>query len=234
MKTTTGCNLKKNISFIKPQKSYYFRRTILNWYSSNKRSFPWRKTKSPFHILVAEILLQQTDAAKVAKEYASFIKTFPTSRKLALASKSSVNRFINKLGLDYRVDRLINVAGELEKKFNSTVPNTKEDLLKLPGIGPYIANAVLASAYGRRVAVLDTNIIRILERFFDIRSSKARARTDPVLWAAAQYLLPKKSNMCKTWNYALLDFGSMVCSYYSPSCDECPCRHRCSYFSALV
>jgi A/G-specific adenine glycosylase len=127
----------------------------------------------------------------------------------------------------------MNVADELEKNFDGIVPDTKEELLKLPGIGPYIANAVLASAYNKRVAVLDTNIIRILERFFEIRSSKTRARTDPILWGVAQRLLPKKTNICKTWNYALLDFGALVCSHYNPQCKECPCRRRCNYFSSL-
>jgi A/G-specific adenine glycosylase len=224
-------NLRETLRIVNPQKSRYFRGKILEWHKSNKRSFPWRKTKNSYYILVAEILLQQTDAAKVAKEYSSFIKTFPKPRKLATASKSSVSRFIGKLGLDYRVNRLISVARELEKKFKGTVPNTKEELLKLPGIGPYMANATLASAYHKRVAVLDTNIVRILERFFGLRSSKARGRTDPVLWTAAQRLLPKKTNMCKTWNYAMLDFGALVCSHYSPRCKECPCKQKCNYLS---
>ena len=140
-------NLRENLRIVNPQKSRYFRGKILEWHKSNKRSFPWRKTKNPYHILVAEILLQQTDAAKVAKEYSSFIKTFPKPSKLAAASKSSVNKFISKLGLDYRVNRLINVASGLEKNFNGKVPDTQKQLLKLPGIGLYMANAVLASAY---------------------------------------------------------------------------------------
>jgi len=224
-------SLRENLRIVNPQKSRYFRAKILGWHQNNKRSFPWRKTKNPYHILVAEILLQQTDAAKVAKEYSSFIKTFPKPSKLAAASKSSVNKFISKLGLDYRVNRLISVAHELEKKFNGKVPDTQEKLLKLPGIGPYIANAVLATAYNKRSAVLDTNIVRILERFFAIKSSKPRPRTDPMLWSAAQQLLPQKTDICKTWNYALLDFGALVCSHYNPRCRECPCKKKCNYLS---
>ncbi len=226
-------SVRKNLRIIDPQKSYYFRNKILAWYDTNKRSFPWRRTKNPYYTLVAEILLQQTDAAKVAKEYSSFIKAFPKHRKLATASKSSVHKFIRKLGLDYRANRLINLARSLEKNFNGMVPDTKEKLLKLPGIGPYIANAVLASAYNKRVAVVDTNIVRILQRFFGIKSSKPRPRTDPMLWSAAKQLLPKKTNICKAWNYALLDFGALVCSHHNPQCKECPCRRRCNYFSAF-
>jgi len=231
MKTIRDRSSTKNTFLIESDKGCYFRRKILVWHSTAKRSFPWRKTKNPYHILVAEILLQQTDAAKVAKEYSSFIRTFPIPKKLAAASKSSVSRFINRLGLDYRISRLINVADKVEKEFNGIVPDTKENLLKLPGVGPYIANAVLASAYHKRSAVLDTNIVRILERFFGIKSTKVRPRTDPLLWTAVQHLLPRKTSMCKTWNYALLDFGALVCSHYRPRCDECPCRRRCSYFS---
>ena len=226
-------SVRKYLQIIDPQKIYYFRKKILRWYDSNKRSFPWRRTKNPYYILVAEILLQQTDAAKVAKEYSSFIRTFPKPKKLATASKSNVNRFISKLGLDYKVNRLINIAVEIDKRFNGTIPDMQDELLKLPGIGPYIANAVLASAYNKRFAVLDTNIVRILDRFFGLRSSKTRARTDPMLWTAAKQLLPKKTNMCKAWNYALLDFGALVCSHYNPQCKECPCRRRCNYFSSL-
>ena len=202
---------------------------MLIWHNSNKRNFPWRKTKNPYHILIAEILLQQTNATKVAKEYSSFIKTFSKPKKLATASKPNVSRFIDRLGLNYRVNRLINVAKELEGKFNGTVPDTKEKLLELPGVGPYIANAVLASAYNKRAAVLDTNVVRILERFFGVKSFRPRARTDPMLWATAHQLLPKKTDMCKIWNYALLDFGALVCSHYYPRCEDCPCRRRCDY-----
>jgi len=225
--------LRENLRIVNRQKSRYFRVKILEWHKSNKRSFPWRKTKNPYHILVAEILLQQTDAPKVAKEYSLFIKTFPKPSKLAVASKSSVNKFISKLGLDYRVNRLISVARELEKKFNGTVPDTQEKLLKLPGIGPYIANAVLVSAYKKRFAVLDTNVIRIIDRFFGIKSSRSRPRTDPALWSVANQLLPRRVDICKKWNYALLDFGALVCSHYSPRCKECPCRRKCSCFSVL-
>lgn len=228
-----GCSVRKYLQIIDPRKSYYFRKKILHWYDSNKRSFPWRRTKNPFYILVAEILLQQTDAAKVAKEYSSFIRTFPKPSKLAAASKSSVNKFISRLGLDYRVNRLISVARELEKNFNGKVPDTQEKLLKLPGIGPYIANAVLATAYNKRSAVLDTNVIRILYRFFGIKSSKNRPRTDPMLWLVAHQLLPQKTNMCKTWNYALLDFAALVCTHYHPNCDLCTLRRCCNFLSKV-
>ena len=226
-------SLRENLRIVNPQKSQYFRAKILGWHKNNKRSFPWRKTKNPYHILVAEILLQQTDAAKVAKEYSSFIKAFPKPRKLATASKSSVSRFISKLGLDYRVNRLISVARELEKKFNGTVPDTQEKLLKLPGIGPYIANAVLASAYKKRVAVLDTNVIRIIDRFFGIKSSRSRPRTDPALWSVANQILPRRTDICKKWNYALLDFAALVCTHYQPNCDLCTLHRCCNFLSKM-
>lgn len=224
---------RKGRAIVEAQKSCYFRKKILEWHRGNERHFPWRKTKNAYHILVAEILLQQTDAAKVSKEYSSFIRRFPHPTKLARASRPSVTRFISKLGLDYRVDRLISVARKLEREFKGVVPSTEERLLQLPGVGPYIANAVLASAYNKRAGVLDTNIVRILDRFFGLRSSRPRARTDPTLWEAAQKLLPRKTSMCQTWNYALLDFAALVCTHYNPRCGKCPCRRRCNYFTAL-
>jgi len=218
-------------NFMSPRKCYYLRKKLLEWYHTNGRHFPWRKTKNAYNILIAEILLQQTDAPKVAKEYKSFVKLFDTPKKLSHAKTATVHRFIKKLGLDYRVDRLINLARSIEKKFNGLVPNTEEGLLSLPGVGKYIANAVLSSAYDKRVAILDTNIIRIIERFFGIKSTKPRPHTDPKLWVVAEQLLPRKTNMCKIWNYALLDFGALICSHYNPKCEECPCRHKCSYLN---
>lgn len=213
------------------QRRRYFRSKLRQWFVSNRRCFPWRQLRDPYRILVAEILLQQTDAAKVKQVWGVFVHSFPDVSSLARARHGSVDRFISRIGLNYRTGRLIGLAKMLESRFAGDVPNDRNSLLTLPGVGPYVANAVLASAFGSRAAIVDTNIVRILDRFFGIHSGRSRPRIDPAIWAAAQLLLPRAAAECRAWNYALLDFAALVCRHYRPLCDICPCRRRCSLVS---
>jgi A/G-specific adenine glycosylase len=208
-------------------KKLYFRKKVLQWFGRNRRMFPWRERIDPFHILIAEMLLQQTDAAKVAAMYDQFIEAFRTPAFLACATKLQVAKFISKIGLNYRVPRLINAAVCIQSRFGGTVPNDLNSLLSIPGVGPYVANAVLVVAFRQKNAVLDTNVIRVLERFFGLRSRRTRPRTDPQLWLAARELLPKDRRLARTWNWALLDFGATVCRHRSQLCGNCPCRRLC-------
>lgn len=213
----------------RPAQRRYFRRVLLRWFAHHQRRFLWRQTSNPFHILIGEMFLQQTDAPKVALIYRGFVKAFPTARALAHGKKSEIGRFISQIGLNYRVERLRSAAHLIEDRFRGRVPADSRGLMVLPGVGPYIANAVLASAFGRRVAVLDTNVIRVLHRFFGLRSTRPRPRTDPGLWAAAQELLPRPPKMAKRWNYAMLDFAAIMCRHRNPRCVDCPCRRLCRF-----
>jgi A/G-specific adenine glycosylase len=207
----------------------YFRSKLQEWHLENERNFPWRRTRNPYHILVAEILLQQTDAVKVAATYKDFIGTFKTPRLLAHAEPSKVLRFISRIGLDYRAKRLILIARQIDGPHNGKVPSDESLLMRLPGVGQYIARAVQVIAFDRRAAVVDTNVIRVIERFFGVHSYCPRPRTDPRLWATAQSLLPKRATLCRAWNLAVLDFAALVCRHHKPRCAECPCRRRCHY-----
>ncbi|MBA7595515.1 Adenine DNA glycosylase [subsurface metagenome] len=209
----------------------FFHRQILTWFGQNKRRFPWRETNDPYCILVAEILLQQTDAAKVSLVYPEFIQRYPDISKLAKAEPEDLQEFISKIGLNYRAQRLVNIARDISDKFTGRIPDSEVELMKLPGAGRYIANAVLSAAFGMRTAVVDTNIVRILERFFGIRSQRPRARTDPELWSIAHSLLPRKQADCRDWNYALIDFCALVCTHYNPKCSQCVCAPHCWHFS---
>lgn len=222
---------KQVCSHLAPRERRYFRRKVLQWFPPHRRRFPWRTRTNPFHVLVAEVLLQQTDAPKVAAIYDQFIKVFPTPAALAAANERRIGRFISKIGLNYRAARLISTADAINSRFDGQVPNDQAGLLSLTGVGPYVANAVLAAAFQRRAAVLDTNVIRILERFFGLRSHRPRPHTDPALWAAAQELLPRDGRMARTWNWAVLDFAATVCRHRNPLCPECPCRRLCRFAS---
>lgn len=206
-----------------------FRDSIRAWFDQSGRDFPWRDAGTPYEVLVAEIMLQQTNAAKVTAIYRDFLREFPSSTRLASARKNSVAKYVAKLGLAYRTERLIRIARAICDKFDGKVPQSEEELVSLPGIGKYVARAVLSGAMGHRLAILDTNVIRLLDRYFGIRSARPRPRTDPELWNVAQQLLPRPTSDCRNWNYALLDFGAAVCSYYGPSCQDCGCSSRCQY-----
>jgi len=211
----------------------FFRRQMLNWFSQNKRRFVWRETSDPYCILVAEILLQQTDAGKVSLVYPEFIQRYPNVSALAKAEPEDLQEFISKIGLNYRTRRLVDIARDINDKLAGRIPNSEAELLNLPGVGKYIANAVLSATFGRRTAILDTNIVRILERFFGIRSQRPRARTDPEFWNIAHSLLPREPADCRDWNYALIDFCALVCTHYNPRCSECVCAEHCRHISTL-
>ena len=217
---------------ISPYTKRFFRRQILTWFGQNRRRFAWRETKDPYCIVVAEILLQQTDAGKVSLVYPEFIQRYPDISGLAKAKPEDLQEFISKIGLNYRAERLVNIARDITDKFTGRVPDSEAELMMLPGVGRYVADAVLSAAFGMRTAIVDTNIVRILERFFGIRSRRSRARTDPELWNIAHSLLPRKPADCRDWNYALIDFCSLVCTHYNPKCTGCVCAKHCHYFSS--
>jgi A/G-specific adenine glycosylase len=208
----------------------FFCRQIIIWFDENKRLLPWRDTDNPYHILVAEILLQQTDAKKVSLIYPGFIERYPTTAALMRAEKGELDGFISNIGLNYRAERLLTMACEIEDKYGGQVPCSEYELMSLPGVGRYVANAVLSAAFSMRVAVVDTNIIRIFGRFFGIYSQRSRPRSDPDMWSVAHELLPRKAAKCRSWNYAMLDFCALVCKFYNPRCSDCVCAKRCRWF----
>jgi len=206
----------------------YFRRRLRAWFRKNARQFPWRQTSNPYHILLAEVLLQKTDARKVVPVYLRMVKDFPTLQSLPAARVERLSRLLAPLGLDYRADRLRRITAALIRDHGGSVPATEEALMLLPGIGRYIARAISAQGFSQRKAVLDTNVVRVLRRFFGISSQKARARDDPQMWAVARSLLPRRSCEAATWNWALLDFAALLCTYRRPACHICPVRRRCA------
>jgi A/G-specific adenine glycosylase len=209
------------------EEAAYFRRRLRAWFRNNARRFTWRETANPYHILLAEVLLQKTDAPKVVLVYLRMVKDFPTPKCLAAARVERLSRLLAPLGLDYRADRLRRIGMALTSDHGGTVPASENALMSLPGIGRYIARAVCAQAFRQRKAVLDTNVVRVLGRFFGITSRRPRARDDPEMWAVAQSLLPRRASDAASWNWALLDFAALVCGHRHPACSICPVRHRC-------
>lgn len=203
---------------------------MLRWSQVNGRSFPWRTVRQPYQILVAEILLQRTRADLVAPIYQRFIAAYPDAHSLASADLAAVRGALRPLGFAHRAERLPKLGFELVKRHNGSVPRSRHALLRLPGVGEYIANAVLTSAFGRRVPLVDPNVIRVLDRVFGQRSDRSRPRGDPSLWSFAQGLLP--SSRSGEFSLALVDLGSVVCRLRRPHCLDCPLRSHCRAFGS--
>ncbi len=203
---------------------------ILKWYEQNKRDYLfWRNTKNPYHVLVSEMMLQKTTVKQVQNLVLKFIERFPTVKDLAEASVEEIEELITPLGMEHkRAERYKKWAGMVIEKYSGRIPNSEDELISLPGVGRYMANSVLCFAFGKEAPLLDTNIVRILERVFAIKSSKARARTDEKLWDFVRKITPPGKS--REVNLALLDHGALVCTAKNPKCSACPFNKICNAY----
>lgn len=207
-----------------------FQRDLLRWWAKYKRNFPWRETKSPYELLIAEILLRKTTANQVLTVYSKLLKEYPNPFVLCLADKSDLEALLKPLGMYKTRAELLKKFACAYLTFLKNSENNKfsrSELLKLPGIGNYAANAVLSLIYNECVPMLDTNFIRILERVFGIKSNRSRPRNDPYIWKEAKDILPCKK--ARDFNLAILDFSALVCKHIQPKCFECFAKEYCSY-----
>lgn len=207
-------------------KTNWFRCQLSNWASHHLRDFPWRRTLDPYAIFVAEFLLQKTGATTVAPIYKTFLARYPTIKALALAPVKEVAFLMQPLGLHFRAERLCQSVQMLIESYGGKIPTTEAQLLALPGVGKYTARSVCANAYGQPLAILDTNVARILERFFGLQGGRVKSRCK-LLWKAAEQVAPEAE--VNKWNLTLLDFGALVCTAKNPRCTQCPLQQQCSY-----
>ena len=204
-------------------KKEFFLEELLKWYDENKRDFPWREKCEPYDILVAEIMLQKTQALSVQKVYETFLMKFPNLKSLYIASQEELETELMDLGLYKRRARdLKRIAEALHDK--NKVPKVKKELFDLPGIGNYMANAILCFAFGEKIPIVDANVGRIISRFFNFEVKSAPSR-DKKLFAFLSELIPENA---RDFNFALLDFGALVCKAQNPACGECPVKSECS------
>lgn len=199
---------------------------LLVWWRKSKRSYPWRKEKDPYKALIAELMLQRTKADQVMAVYPSFLRRFPTPRALAAARLKDVEVFFRRLGLIWRAKKVKGLGDALVTNFNGRVPDNREGLLSLPGVGEYASDAVLASVYGENVAAVDANVCRIIGRLFGMEA-RGEARRDPEFREAAQRMVPE--GRAKEFNWAMIDFAALVCASKNPKCDKCPLLKLCSF-----
>ena len=193
-------------------------RALIEWYKKHGRSFlPWRGIKDPNVVLITEFLLQRTKAETIQRIYHEFMSSFGTIGKLASTSPEELQRFFRKLGLFYRGERLVQVSKEIVEKYGGKVPCDMEELLKLHGVGVYIASAVLNFGCGIPMPVVDKNVLRVLNRLEKItRESQARRFIEKLYRYGDHVEIA----------YALIDLGALVCKE-QPKCSICPLRELC-------
>lgn len=204
-----------------------FQKYIFDWYSENGRTFPWRYTFDAYKVLVSEVLLQQTNVEKVINPYNTIIKKYKSVWELADADIMFLKDLFKDLGLFYRADRLISISRQIIEMYNGVIPNKREELLAIRGIGNYTGNAILCFGYNKPYAIVDTNVIRVFERFFDFKSSSKRPHTDKKVWEFAQMFIPVNNYV--DYNYGLLDFAAVVCRAKKPMCSNCLIYDMCCY-----
>jgi A/G-specific adenine glycosylase len=202
----------------------WFRRRLLAWGRQNRRSFPWRETDDPWRVLVAEVLLQRSRGSTVAKVYEELLRRWPDAAALSRARESSIAAVIRPLGLVRRAGTLRTMAADVVRL--GQVPGTLEELLSLPGVGKYAANATLVVGFGKRAPVVDGVTARVYRRYLGFKSDLP-ASNDEELWAAVEEATP--TTAVREWNWAVLDLAAEVCLPARPRCQACPLMERCHF-----
>jgi A/G-specific adenine glycosylase len=196
----------------------------LQWYRRNGRSFLWRRTTDPYTILVSEIMLQQTQAARVEEKLPGFLKKYPTLGALAKSTTGDVIRAWRGMGYNNRAVRLRDLAREVVDGHRGRLPEDPEQLDLLPGIGRYTAHAVACFAFRKSVPVVDVNIHRLFSRLF-WRMKDSSERKDPeAVWDLAGRIIPRDA---WSWNQSVMELGSTICTAGKPGCARCPVREYC-------
>jgi A/G-specific adenine glycosylase len=195
---------------------------LLAWSADTRRDLPWRRTRDPWAILVSELMLQQTQVARVEPRYLAFLERFPDPATCAAAAPAEVVRAWAGLGYNRRAVNLHRTATVVARDHGGRLPDDLDALLELPGIGPYTARAVLAFAFERDHGVVDTNAARVIARAVAGRRLTAREVQDH-----ADELVPLGRGW--DWNQAILDLGATICVKRSPRCARCPVADRCAW-----
>jgi A/G-specific adenine glycosylase len=201
------------------------RARLLAWYDANRRDLPWRRTRDPYRILVAEVLLQRTRIPTGTPYYERFLARFPTVRDLAAAPLDDVLAVWEGLGFYGRARHLHEAARAIVERHGGKVPSSYQDLASLPGIGPYTAGAVASIAFDVAVPAVDGNVTRVLARLFRLREDVTRAVTRRRMTEFATRLVsPDRPG---AFNQAMMELGATICTPTSPACGRCPVERQC-------
>ena len=202
-----------------------FQRRLLAWYRVCQRKLPWRETRDPYRILVSEIMLQQTQVDRVVPKYREFLRRYPTLKALAVARTPELKKMWYPLGYNVRPLRLKRIAQRALRDHGGRIPDSYDGLLAMDGIGRYTAGAVLSFAFNRDAPIVDTNVARLLLRYFGVRGPIGASKTQRRLWELAEAVIPEGQGYLI--NQAMMDFGAIVCTARAPQCPACVLRRTC-------
>lgn len=203
-----------------------FRRKLLYWFRLNGRKYPWRETTDPWKVLIAEMMLRRTKADQVEKVYRTFVRNYRTPKGLLRGSPAKIKKILNPLGLNWRQQNFFDMAKVLVEEYDSNIPSTRDELKLLPGVGDYVAGAVLSVGFGKREWIVDSNVVRVFKRYFNMKTLKEARRDKSVIEVAKAYAYttkPKKANL------AILDLSALICRPTNPICTQCPVMIDCVY-----
>lgn len=199
---------------------------LLEWYNAGKRDLPWRHTSDIYAVWISEVMLQQTQVSTVIPYYLRFLERFPNVADLAAASEQDVLKLWEGLGYYSRGRNLHKAAKKVIDDFNGEIPGTLETFSTLPGVGPYIASAVLSIARGIPLAAVDGNVMRVYTRFKAIEDDIRKNATRTMITKELQEIIPKKS--AGDFTQAFMELGALVCTPKKPKCSECPFQAQCT------
>jgi A/G-specific adenine glycosylase len=213
-------------SIPEPLRRRRFKRRLLAWFRREGRDLPWRRTRDPYRILVSEVMLQQTQVARVEGYYHRFLARFPTLPALAAARPAAVREAWDGLGYYRRAANLHALARAVVSDLGGELPGSARELRALPGVGPYTAGAVASFAYELPEPAVDTNVARVLRRAFHPRTRPGAALTRK-LERVARALLRRRGADSWTTNQALMELGALVCTARVMHCGDCPVAPVC-------
>lgn len=202
------------------------RNALLTWHSMNYREFPWRQYCNPYRIMIAEFMLHRTRAEQVVPVYEAFLKKYPIIDSLAEANEEDIKRITEHLGLHWRSGHFIKAARYVVENFAGEFPVNRKDLLKIPGVGDYVAGAILTVCFNKPEYVVDSNIARFINRFYNLEQKEELRRRRPIIEYAKGLF---KTGEPGTFLFAILDFTHKVCKPQNPGCHNCPINNSCKW-----
>ena len=198
---------------------------LLAWFGGHQRDLPWRRSSDPYRIWISEIMLQQTQVATVIPYFERFVSKFPTVAALARADESEVLRLWEGLGYYRRARQLHRAAQEIVERHGGVFPRSLDDVGQLPGIGRYTAGAITSIAFDEPAPIVEANTMRLFSRLVGFRDDPTSTAGRRQMWRVAEALLPARG--CGTFNQALMELGSLVCTPRNPDCEHCPVATLC-------
>ena len=205
-----------------------FSRRIRRWFRANGRSLPWRETRDPYRVLVSELMLQQTQVARVIDRYHDFLERFPTLDAVASSPQGHVMEAWEGLGYYARARNLHRLAQHVTHERGGDFPSEPAELRRLPGVGAYTAGAVASFAFEKRAALVDTNVARVLKRVFAPRIQLKTAAGERAVWTLAERALPRDGRAAWAHNQGVMELGALVCTARASCSAGCPVASICA------